>query len=49
VSILDTVGEAGYYDQAHLTRSLGKLVGLTPAQLRRAERQLSFSYKTPPP
>jgi hypothetical protein len=49
VSILDTVGEAGYYDQAHLTRSLRRLVGLTPAQVRRAERQLSFSYKTSPP
>jgi hypothetical protein len=31
-SILDTVHEAGYYDQPHLTRSLTKFVGYTPAR-----------------
>jgi AraC-like DNA-binding protein len=46
VSIADTVHEAGYYDQAHLTRSLRTLIGETPAALRRRERQLSFLYKT---
>jgi AraC-like DNA-binding protein len=45
-SIADTVHEAGYYDQAHLTRSLRKLIGETPARIARQERQLSFLYKT---
>lgn len=31
--ILDTVFEAGYFDQSHLTRSLRKFIGKTPAQL----------------
>jgi len=31
-SILDTVHEAGYYDQPHLTRSLKRWLGQTPAQ-----------------
>jgi AraC-like DNA-binding protein len=46
VSILDTVYEAGYFDQAHLTRSLKHLIGQTPAQIIRAEQQLSFLYNT---
>ncbi len=33
VSILDTVYEAGYYDQPHLTRSLKQFIGHTPAQI----------------
>jgi AraC-like DNA-binding protein len=33
VSILDTVEQAGFYDQPHLTRSLKHLIGHTPAQL----------------
>jgi len=44
--IADVVHEAGYYDQAHLTRSLRELVGLTPAKIARTERQLSFLYNT---
>ncbi|OAI40403.1 AraC family transcriptional regulator [Planctomycetaceae bacterium SCGC AG-212-D15] len=44
--ILDAVHQAGYYDQAHLTRSLKRFVGQTPAQILRAEQQLSFLYKT---
>ncbi len=32
-SILDTVYEAGYFDQAHLTRSLKRFMGQTPAQI----------------
>jgi hypothetical protein len=47
VSILDTVYRAGYFDQAHLARSLKYLIGQTPAQIVRAEEQLSFLYKTP--
>jgi AraC-like DNA-binding protein len=42
----DAAFEAGYFDQAHLTRSLRLLVGLTPARISRHERQLSFLYKT---
>jgi hypothetical protein len=33
VSILDTVHQAGYADQAHMTRSLKRLFGQTPAQI----------------
>jgi hypothetical protein len=36
VSILDTVFEAGYYDQSHLTRSLKRFVGYTPAEIASA-------------
>lgn len=32
VPILDTVYEAGYFDQPHLTRSLKRFIGKTPAQ-----------------
>jgi AraC-like DNA-binding protein len=46
VPILDTVYQAGYFDQAHLTRSLKYLIGQTPGQIIRAEEQLSFLYKT---
>lgn len=35
VPILDTVFEAGYFDQPHLTRSLKQFLGFTPAQLVR--------------
>ncbi len=45
-SILDTVCEAGYFDQAHLTRSLKRWIGQTPAQIIRGEVQLSFLYNT---
>lgn len=46
MSILDTVHDTGYFDQAHLTRALGALIGTTPAELRRGTQQLSFLYKT---
>ena len=48
VSILDTVHEAGYFDQAHLTRSLKYRIGQTPAEIVRGKHQLSFLYKTAP-
>ncbi len=48
VSIPDTVLEAGYYDQAHLTRSLRHLIGLTPATIALGRDQLSFLYNTAP-
>jgi hypothetical protein len=44
--IADTVHQAGYFDQAHLTRSLRRLIGTTPARIQRREQQLSFLYKT---
>jgi helix-turn-helix protein len=48
--ILDAVGEAGYADQPHLTRSLKRLIGLTPAQVasQNDDKQLSFLFKTTP-
>ena len=49
VCILDIVHEAGYFDQAHLTRSLKHLIGQTPAEIIRGRQQLSFLYKTTPP
>ena len=50
VSIMDTVEQAGYYDQPHLTRSLSHLIGQTPAQIREKSRpeQMPFLYKTTP-
>ncbi len=50
VSILDTIQQAGYYDQPHLNRSLKRFIGQTPAQLLHHSRpeQLSFLYKTTP-
>ncbi|HEY7036352.1 MAG TPA: helix-turn-helix domain-containing protein [Thermomicrobiales bacterium] len=50
VAILDVVHEAGYYDQPHLTRSLKRWLGQTPAQIVGAIQtgQLSFLYKTLP-
>jgi methylphosphotriester-DNA--protein-cysteine methyltransferase len=33
LSILDVVCEAGYFDQPHLTRSLKRFIGQTPAQI----------------
>ena len=47
-SILDTVYQAGYADQPHLTRSLKYYIGQTPAQLirERESTQLSFLFKT---
>lgn len=35
-SILDTVAEAGYADQPHLTRALRQWIGYTPAELQRS-------------
>jgi hypothetical protein len=48
VSVLDAVHDAGYFDQAHLTRAMRALIGTTPAELRRGTRQLSFLYKASP-
>ena len=50
VSILDVVEQAGYFDQPHLTRSLKRYIGQTPAQILQKSRpeQMSFLYKTLP-
>jgi hypothetical protein len=48
-SILDATFDAGYFDQAHLTRSVKHLIGMTPARLLRERPQLSFSYKASVP
>ena len=42
-SILDTVAALGFADQPHLTRMMKRLIGLTPAQVAKADSsQLSF-------
>lgn len=43
--ILQVAHDMGYFDQAHLTRSLQRFIGRTPAQIARNESQLSFLYK----
>jgi hypothetical protein len=43
--ILQTTHDLGYFDQAHLTRSLRHFVGQTPGQIARREQQLSLLYK----
>jgi hypothetical protein len=44
--IADVVYDAGYFDQAHLTRSLKHFIGQTPAQIVRGQKQLSLLYNT---
>jgi AraC-like DNA-binding protein len=48
VSIPDTIQQAGYYDQPHLSRSLKRFIGQTPAQILHHNQpgQISFLYKT---
>ncbi|MBC8171191.1 MAG: helix-turn-helix transcriptional regulator [Anaerolineae bacterium] len=50
VSILDTVEQAGYADQPHLTRALKHMTGQTPAQMAGKYQRdpLSFLFKTLP-
>ena len=43
---LDVVSSLGYFDQAHLTRSLRRFIGQTPAHITQGQKQLSFLYKT---
>ncbi len=45
-AILDVAYSTGYADQAHLTRSLTRLIGQTPLKIQRRAAQLSFSFKT---
>ena len=46
VPIPDVVYDAGYFDQAHLTRSLRRFVGQTPARIAGRKEQLSLLYNT---
>src|SRR5262249_57720635 len=46
VSILDVVSRLGYFDQAHLTRSLKHFIRQTPPKIILKQKQLSFLYKT---
>lgn len=46
VSISDVVWQCGYYDHAHLTRSLQRWIGVPPSKVTDPELQLSFLYKT---
>lgn len=43
--IVEAQEEARFYDQAHLTRSMKRYTGFTPATIARGEQQLSFLYK----
>ena len=46
VPIIDVVHRTGYFDQAHLTRSLKRFIGETPSEIISGRMQLSFLYKT---
>jgi len=46
--ILDVVHETGFYDQAHMTRSLQRFIGQSPTQIARGREQLSLLYKKGP-
>jgi AraC-like DNA-binding protein len=46
VPILDVVSRLGYFDQAHLTRSLRRFIGEAPAKIIQRQKQLSYLYKT---
>jgi hypothetical protein len=50
VSILDTVEQAGYFDQPHLTKAMKHFIGQTPAQLlsQREPTQLSYFWQKQP-
>jgi AraC-like DNA-binding protein len=44
--IADVAYDTGYFDQAHLTRSLQRFIGQTPAQIAGGQEQLSLLYNT---
>lgn len=46
LAIADVAYDAGYYDQAHLTRSLQRFIGQTPGQVAAGREQLSLLYNT---
>jgi hypothetical protein len=45
-AIADVAYDGGYYDQAHLTRSLRHFIGQTPAEIAAGREQLSLLYNT---
>ena len=49
-SIFDTVHQAGYADQPHLTRALKRFIGKTPVQIinKTESEQMSLLFKTAP-
>jgi AraC-like DNA-binding protein len=47
-AIADVAQDAGYFDQADLTRSLRRFIGQTPMQIVRNQEQLSLLYNTDP-
>jgi AraC-like DNA-binding protein len=49
VPIADVVWRCGYYDHAHLTRSLQRWIGVPPSRVTDPNLQLSFLYKTQDP
>ena len=46
-TIQDTSHDAGYFDQAHMTRAFKTLIGQSPLKVLRQEAQLSFLCNTP--
>jgi len=44
--LLRVTHDLGYFDQAHMTRSLKRFIGQTPAQIARGEQQLSLLYNS---
>src|SRR5687768_15690087 len=50
ISIFDTVHQAGYADQPHLTRALKRFIGKTPVQIinKTESEQMSLLFKTDP-
>jgi hypothetical protein len=46
VPILDTIHQTGFFDQPHLTRSLKRFIGHTPAEILHTSCEMSLSYKT---
>jgi hypothetical protein len=45
----EAVENRSFWLEAHLTRSLRRWIGQTPAKILRATKQLSFLYNTAPP
>jgi Helix-turn-helix domain len=47
-SILDTVYDAGYFDQPHMTKSLKRLLGQTPAEILRLSQPFELALTSEP-
>jgi AraC-like DNA-binding protein len=44
-TLIDAAYQAGYADQAHMTRTLKKLIGLTPSEIISAEQPIIIERK----